>query len=212
MGIARRKTFLLTFAFIGSISTILFAAIRDASTCITRDKTSIVLHSFNSSQLQLTRFLLFCTCLGLFWFAGVLVIISNVSFGASWVLYYAFIPTLARDHPDVVNSRKNVETGVESWAEHQVVKDKVTNTLSSHSMAIGYAAGVSLLIVAAGIALGMDQTTYSMQLGMALVGVWWLLLSFFPLKYMAAQPGQPLVGNVNLFFYSWRRRKSEIAP
>ncbi|KAF9980966.1 Autophagy protein 22 [Modicella reniformis] len=168
----RRKTFLITFAFIGSISTILFSAIRTAS---------------------------------LFWFAGVLVIVSNVAFGASWVLYYAFIPTLTRDHPEVLDVKKNVEAGVETWADYQFVRDKISNSLSSHSMAVGYGAGVCLLIVAAGIAVAMGQTTYSLQLGMALTGLWWFLVSFFTLKFMPSQPGQPLSGNVNLFFYSWKR-------
>ncbi|KAG0226136.1 Autophagy protein 22 [Mortierella sp. GBA43] len=168
----RRKTFLLTFAFIGSISTILFAAIRTNS---------------------------------LYWFAGVLVMISNVAFGASWVLYYAFIPTLARDHPEVVECKKNVEAGIDTWGDYQFMRDKISNSLSSHSMAMGYGAGVCMLIVAAGIAAGMGQTTYSMQLGMALTGLWWFFVSFFTLKHLPPQPGQPLAGNVNLFFYSWRR-------
>ncbi|GJJ74853.1 MFS transporter, UMF1 family [Entomortierella parvispora] len=168
----RRKTFLLTFSFIGSIATILFAAIRSNS---------------------------------LYWLAGVLVIISNVAFGASWVLYYAFIPTLARDHADVVDVRRNVNKGLETWADYQFIKDKISNTLSSHSMAVGYGAGVTLLIIAAGIALAMGQSTYSMQIGMALTGLWWFCVSFITMKYMPAQPGTPLSGNVNLFFYSWIR-------
>ncbi|KAF9905902.1 Autophagy protein 22 [Lobosporangium transversale] len=181
----RRKSFLMTFAFIGSIATILFAVIRTAS---------------------------------LYWFAGILVIISNVAFGASWVLYYAFIPTLTRDHPEVIDVKRGLatKTGVEAEVEAEAeatktlsdyyfIQDKVSNSLSSHSMAIGYAAGVTMLIIAAGIAVAMGQTTYSMQVGMALTGLWWFAVSFFTLKYMAPQPGEPLPGNVNLFFYSWRR-------
>lgn len=141
----------------------------------------------------------------LYWFAGVLVIISNVAFGASWVLYYAFIPTLARDHPEVADSKKNVRKGMESWSDYQFIKDKVSNSLSSHSMAIGYGTGVILLIIAAGIALVLDQSTYSLQLGMALAGLWWFLISFFTMKYMPAQPGVPLATHANLFLYSWRR-------
>ncbi|KAG0368033.1 Autophagy protein 22, partial [Gamsiella multidivaricata] len=142
----------------------------------------------------------------LYWLAGVLVIISNVAFGASWVLYYAFIPTLVRDHPEVVDARKNVRSGIETtWKDYQSIKDKVSNSLSSHSMAVGYAAGVALLIIAAGIALAMGQSTYSLQIGMALAGLWWFCVSFFTMKFLAPQPGEPLHGDVNLFLYSWRR-------
>ncbi|KAF8937346.1 Autophagy protein 22 [Dissophora ornata] len=142
---------------------------------------------------------------GLFWLAGVLVIVSNVAYGASLVMYYAFIPTLSRDHPEVVEIYNNVNSGLENWTDYQAFKDKVSNTLSSHSMAAGYASGVALLIIAAGIALAMDQTTYSMQLGMALTGIWWFCVSFFTMKYLPAQPGEHLGENVNLFLYSWRR-------
>ncbi|KAG0337858.1 Autophagy protein 22 [Podila horticola] len=161
--------------------------------------------SFSLYCISVSVFLQAFIFINLFWFAGVLVIISNVAFGASWVLYYAFIPTIARDHPEVVEVRRNVANGLESWADYQFVRDRVSNTLSAHSMAVGYGAGVSLLIVAAGIAVVMGQTTYSLQLGIALTGVWWFCVSFFTLKYMPAQPGTPLSGNVNLFFYSWRR-------
>lgn len=242
----RRKTFLMTFSFIGSISTILFASITSTAyrkysivnrfgwkfdphlgkqeklkersyelvawreVCDPRTDVTLSRHIPALPPIQrisLLTFLLFSPhrSLDLFWFAGVLVIISNVAFGASWVLYYAFIPTIARDHPEVVEVRRNVANGLESWADYQFVRDRVSNTLSAHSMAVGYGAGVSLLIVAAGIAVVMGQTTYSLQLGIALTGVWWFCVSFFTLKYMPAQPGTPLSGNVNLFFYSWRR-------
>ncbi|KAH7052490.1 autophagy-related protein 22-like protein [Linnemannia elongata] len=174
----RRKSFLLTFSFIGSISTILFAAVVKDS---------------------------------LYWLAGVLVIISNVAFGASWVLYYAFIPTMARDHPAVLQVRQNVKSGTDTPADYQFALDRVANSLSSHSMAIGYGAGVTLLIVAAGIALAMNQSNYSLQLGMALTGVWWFGVTFFVWKFMPAQPGQPLAKKTNLFFYSWKRLGKTIA-
>ncbi|KAG0306723.1 Autophagy protein 22 [Dissophora globulifera] len=168
----RRKTFLMTFSFIGSIATILFAAVRTYS---------------------------------LFWLAGVLTIISNVAFGAGYVLYYAFIPTLTRDHAEVIQVRKSVQSGTETWAEYQLAKDRISNSLSSHSMALGYGAGVVLLVIAAGIALAMGQTTYSLQLGIALSGLWWFCVSFFTLKFLPPQPGAPLDGNVNLFLFSWKR-------
>lgn len=146
--------------------------------------------------------------LGFYWLAGILVIISNVAFGASWVFYYAFIPTMARDHPDVIEVRQNVGRGLETWADYQFAKDRISNTLSSHSMAIGYGAGVGLLVVAAGVALAMNQTTYSMQLGISITGVWWFCVMFYTWKNLPAQPGLPLKSNTNLFLYSWRRRKS----
>ncbi|KAG0313770.1 Autophagy protein 22 [Dissophora globulifera] len=141
----------------------------------------------------------------LFWLAGLLTIVSNVAFGASWVFYYAFIPTLAHDHVQVVEARRNVLLEVETWSDYYFIKDRVSNSLSSHSMALGYGSGVTMLIIAAGIALAMGQTTYSLQIGIALTGFWWFGVSFFTMKYLPPQPGVPLAENVNLFLYSWRR-------
>ncbi|KAF9198457.1 Autophagy protein 22 [Haplosporangium sp. Z 27] len=72
-------------------------------------------------------------------------------------------------------------------------------------MALGYTSGVVLLIIAAGIAVAMGQTTYSLQVGIALSGLWWFCVTFYTMKYLPAQPGKPLAENVNLFFYSWIR-------
>ncbi|GJJ75301.1 MFS transporter, UMF1 family [Entomortierella parvispora] len=169
----------------------------------TRRKTFMLMFSLIGSVA--TALFAAITSPRFYWLAGILVIISNVAFGASWVFYYAFIPTLARDHPDVIEVRQNVGRGLETWADYQFVKDRVSNTLSSHSMAIGYGAGVFLLVVAAGVALAMNQTTYSMQLGMAISGVWWFCVMFYTWKNLLPQPGLPLKNNTNLFLYSWRR-------
>ncbi|KAG0256623.1 Autophagy protein 22 [Actinomortierella ambigua] len=142
----------------------------------------------------------------LFWLAGVLVMISNVAFGASWVQYYAFIPAMARVHEDVIEARQQAEAGTSTWEHFEEMRDRIANTLSTHSMGVGYAAGVILLIIAAGITLALGKSTYGMQLGVALSGLWWFIVSVtFVLKYMPSLPGEPLGQNVNLLAYSWVR-------
>ncbi|KAG0229732.1 Autophagy protein 22 [Actinomortierella wolfii] len=142
----------------------------------------------------------------MFWVAGLLVIVSNVAFGASWVQYYAFIPAMARVHTDTLEAQQKAEAGTGTWENFEEVRDRVANTLSTHSMAVGYAVGVTLLIIAAGITLALGKTTYAMQLGVALTGVWWFLVSVtFVYKYMPSIPGEPLGHKVNLLAYSWVR-------
>jgi len=121
---AWRKNFMLGFALIGSIATILFLFI------------------FPHSGHHI--------------FASILTIISNLSFGASYVFFYAFIPVLTRRHP------KTEEARLKGFSPEELVKveDSVANEISAHGFAIGYGAGFLLLIICAVIAWMMDATTY----------------------------------------------------
>ena len=40
----------------------------------------------------------------LYWFGGICLIVSNTGFGASIVFYNSYLPDLAKNHPDVLNT------------------------------------------------------------------------------------------------------------
>ncbi|CAI2184931.1 1516_t:CDS:2 [Funneliformis geosporum] len=137
----------------------------------------------------------------LYWLAGLLTIISNVCFGAGFVFYLAYIPTFTRVHPRVVEAK---DSGI-SIQDLSRIEEEVANRLSSHSMAIGYASGVMLLIIAVVISYLMNGTTYSLQMGTALAGAWWLILLTFPLICLQKRKGPPLPNGENFLFYSFKR-------
>jgi UMF1 family MFS transporter len=102
----------------------------------------------------------------LYWFGGLLAIISNVSFGASYVFFHAFIPLLTRNHPDVLKVQK--ENPNDSRAIQEIT-EKTGNKISTHGISIGFLGGVVLLMICAGIAYAMDGTDFSLQIGICLI-------------------------------------------
>ncbi|GBB98950.1 hypothetical protein RclHR1_03370017 [Rhizophagus clarus] len=137
----------------------------------------------------------------LYWLAGLLTIISNVCFGAAYVFYLAYIPTFTRAHPDVIEANRSGKT----IQEISKIEDIVSNKFSSHSIAIGYASGVLILIIAAVISYFMNQSTYGLQVGTALAGVWWLILLTFPTLWLQKRKNPPLPKGENFLFYSFKR-------
>ncbi|CAG8505670.1 37096_t:CDS:2 [Racocetra persica] len=116
----------------------------------------------------------------LYWFAGLLTIISNVSFGAAFVFYLAYIPTFTRAHPRVIDAKR---AGI-SPDELNKIEEKIANTISSNSVIVGCSAGVLILILCAGVVLLMKDDAYSYQVSTAICGAWWLLNLTFPLLWL----------------------------
>ncbi|RIA94879.1 autophagy-related protein 22-like protein [Glomus cerebriforme] len=137
----------------------------------------------------------------LYWLAGLLTIISNVCFGAGYVFYLAYIPTFTRAHPYVIEA-KRLGKPIQELSK---IEDVVTNRFSSHSIAIGYAAGIIVLALAGVISYFMNQSTYGLQMGTALAGIWWLIFLTFPLLWLQKRKNPPLPKGENFLFYSFKR-------
>ncbi|PKK60127.1 MFS general substrate transporter [Rhizophagus irregularis] len=137
----------------------------------------------------------------LYWLAGLLTILSNVCFGAGYVFYLAYIPTFTRVHPLVIEAKESGKT----VQEISKIEDTVSNKFSSHSIAIGYASGVVVLVIAAVISYFMKQSTYGLQVGTAIAGIWWLILLIFPTFWLQKRKNPPLPKGENFLFYSFKR-------
>lgn len=97
---------------------------------------------------------------------GALLIVANVSYGSSVVVYNAFLPQIAEP------------------AE----RDKV----SSRGWASGYVAGSTMLVVNLALflshgALGISQGT-AVRLCLASAGVWWAIFTVIPLRRLRERP------------------------
>ncbi|CAG8475853.1 8200_t:CDS:2 [Dentiscutata erythropus] len=137
----------------------------------------------------------------LYWLAGLLTIISNVSFGAAFVFYLAYIPTFSRVHPRVIDAKKAGATPDEIYK----IEDEVANEISSNSLIIGYSSGVVILILCGGVVVSMGNDPYSYQICTAICGVWWLLNLTFPLLWLQDRKNPPLPPGEKYIFYSWKR-------
>lgn len=185
-----RKKSLLFFAVLGSISTMLF----------------LILPSDSS-----------------IWFASVLLAVqANVSFGASVVAMNSYLPSLAKESPEVTeahriliaNSREQhggsphhfafeferespeaplipryepISTSTSDFAassipppskaEYDDTLSRVTSRISSLGVAMGYAAGIFLLVVVLVPVEKLHGSTFALRLAIGLSGIWWAIFS-----------------------------------
>lgn len=175
---AHRKPLLFAFALIGSISAALFLP--------------IPLSSLPSP---------------LWWLlAAILTINANIGFGASLVALNSYLPGLAKDSPEVVQILQETEVIApaengeqdndedssaplissqttlaalppQARAEYERRLSAATSRISSQGIALGYVAGITLLILTLIPVTLMKGSTFSLRLSIGLSGIWWLLFS-----------------------------------
>ncbi|KAK0234560.1 autophagy-related protein 22-like protein [Armillaria nabsnona] len=171
---AHRKRLLLAFALQGAFAAILF----------------LILPS--SSPL---------------WFlSALLAICANVGFGVSVVAMNAYLPSLAKDSREVAELRSQLEasqdagdsdladTGHTEGVEEPLISrtqvesselrahydnelSRATSRISSLGIALGYGAGICLLLVALIPVTKLKGSTFSLRLAIGLSGIWWAVFS-----------------------------------
>ncbi|KAJ3239000.1 Autophagy protein 22 [Chytriomyces hyalinus] len=151
------------------------------------------------------------------WFlaAAILVILAQLTFGASFTFYNSYIPVLSAVHWDVLAAPD------ESRAK---VYEATMNTISSISSAYGYVGAVCCFAVAGGsifalqllpVSSGFGDNgffdgslgvqTFSMQCGIFIAATWALIGLYFPAKYIRNRPYEPLPKGTNYIAYSWKK-------
>jgi len=148
------------------------------------------------------------------WFlAAVLAMLANVGFGASVVAMNAYLPTLAKESPEVVRIFHELQQaqvsnlGLVDGTHHDLdgsLPDNVqesllprletnettllktkyaselstaTSRISSLGIALGYVAGILLLLVALIPVTKLHGSTFSLRLAIGLSGIWWAVFS-----------------------------------
>lgn len=140
--------------------------------------------------------------------AALWTILSNVSFGASFVLLNAFLPVLVRNHPTVQAQLKTstLEEDEIEPTENSVLLSSapapppsVTATalalstkISSIGVAIGYLAGALLQVLAIFIIRRASSPILGLETILFVVGAWWAGFSVFVAMWMRPRPGPPL--------------------
>ncbi|KAG8931549.1 Autophagy protein 22 [Tulasnella sp. 418] len=161
-----RKLLLLSFAALGSLSATLFIAL---------PSTSVIW--------------ILCALLAIF---------ANVSFGASVVALNAYLPGLARADPEVIQARAEAErirmecdsepessssstssqnAYSKAMETYNAIVSRTTSRISSQGIAIGYAAGIALLVIALIPVIMMKGSTFSLRLAISLSGIWWAVFT-----------------------------------
>ena len=123
-------------------------------------------------------------------------------YGASIVLYNAWLPLLARAHWDTIGAEAE---GVEAHGAKLV---EVEDHISSMGLAWGYLGGVLLLLIALPfIVMGsawFPNEYDAIRVALVLCGVWWLAFSCYTFAHLKKRPGPPLPDEAwSYLTFSW---------
>jgi UMF1 family MFS transporter len=171
---SRRKPLLLLFAFLGSFAAVLFLPLSSTSP--------------------------------LWILAAPLAMLANIGFGASVVAMNAYLPELARGAPEMEKLREELtaqpashhtvapsqddrdsapllstadipEPVDDQGKVYDTALSSTTSRISSLGIALGYLAGIIMLILAIIPVQRMGGSTFSLRLAIGLSGVWWAAFS-----------------------------------
>ena len=122
--------------------------------------------------------------------SGFLVVVGNVCFGLSNVMYNAFLSFLALAHPQM---KKETEGGKPDAEKLLATYIRVEERISNIGFAYGYFGGAACLILSVGIFLTFQDTyNLSLMLAVILTAIWWFVFTLPTVWHLEARPGPPL--------------------
>ncbi|TLD24750.1 hypothetical protein PspLS_05490 [Pyricularia sp. CBS 133598] len=152
---------------------------------------------------------------------AILAIISNTSFGASFVLLNSFLPLLVRHHPRVEYAEPATSDDLDFESEDQMrnsashlladehedhyalsrvhTKEELTSIelqlsteISAKGIGIGYCAGLFVQCIAIAIVFKLRNSTWSQRVVLLFVGAWWAIFTIPAAMWLRPRPGPPL--------------------
>jgi UMF1 family MFS transporter len=142
-----------------------------------------------------------------FWVMSIIQAICNMLYGTALVFYNSFLPILVDHHPKLVNYLSKPDTHPES-EEAIKLSEEVSNFISTRGLGLGYAGGVTFLLIVLAVLNFVNGEPTMMRIFIALSGVWWFVFSLFSMKYLKARPGPELPKGENYILFSWKKSKS----
>ncbi|KAI0235305.1 Autophagy protein 22 [Massospora cicadina] len=123
--------------------------------------------------------------------------LANSSVGIASAFYYAYLPVLVRNHPEVRQVTERTEGLPETEAEPKValVRDRVSNSISGTSLAVGLVSGSVVLFFAALVGSSLSKGPYVQQVGAGMAGLWWLVAGLVGWWVLPKFEGPPLPEN-----------------
>lgn len=164
---------------------------------------------------------------------GLLAIVANTCFGASFVLLNSFLPVLVRHHPVILEKAQAVTISYANEQPHgdnngrvspdgltpllgSGVEDRETlspsmtslelglsTQISSFGIGIGYIGAVTLQIISIVVVMTVHNTTFSLRLVLFLIGLWWFVFTLPAIIWLRARPGPPLLARDGKPLHSW---------
>ncbi|RIA91237.1 autophagy-related protein 22-like protein [Glomus cerebriforme] len=210
---AMRKTLLLNFAFVGSISAMLFLLIPPGSFIIAGILTIIGNVCFGVAFVCFNGYLP--------------VIVRNhrdVRRISNEIKNYIINKnntddqhdSQVEDYESILEERKLLNSQdpilIDLIENLLKTKDRISTHISARGFASGYFGGIILLTICLSISFLLHTSTYSLQIGVFLSGIWWSLFSLFVAKWLQPRPGPPLFFDeerkirwIDYVTFSWKR-------
>ncbi|KIM87870.1 hypothetical protein PILCRDRAFT_814578 [Piloderma croceum F 1598] len=188
-----RKRLLLAFAFLGAAAAALFLALPSTS--------------------------------AVWLLSAILAVFANVGFGASVVAMNAYLPSLARISPEVILLLEELENAPDSVIidnedsanitseepllpsplpnettqgvrkQYDIALSNAISRISSLGIALGYSAGIILLILALIPVTNLHGSTFSLRLAVGLSGIWWAVFSIPAALWLPSSSSVPANAN-----------------
>ncbi|KAI8807688.1 autophagy-related protein 22-like protein [Cladochytrium replicatum] len=136
-----------------------------------------------------------------YWLAAVLLVLMNIGYGTSLVLYLAYLPLLAEADPRVLSMSPQDKVDFTKY-QHKV--DEVTSILSSTAFGIAYLSATLLAAVSGGMIVLLGPPL-GYKVSIVICGVWWGLFSVPLILNVKERPGPPLPKGEFFATYSWKQ-------
>ncbi|GMI00649.1 hypothetical protein TrST_g8802 [Triparma strigata] len=139
--------------------------------------------------------------------AGLVFIISNVLFGASIVMYNAYLPFITKSHPTFVDKMTEFKAQKAGGAmkigaalkELLECYSDLMDAISANGCLYGYISGAVMVIITM-VIISMEPTWFGIRLSIFLTGLWWFVFSLPMIPNLEKRPGPPLP-NASCTFY-----------
>jgi UMF1 family MFS transporter len=145
----------------------------------------------------------------LYWLGGVLLIVANVCLGISVVFYNSYLPLMVDDSPEVQAARAASADGSGREEEVTTAQAAMSSEFSSRGLMWGYIGGAACLILSfvlvTALSLAGMSAWWTLGIGCALSGVWWLAFSLYAFTRLPERAGPPLPRGVNVLAMGWVR-------
>lgn len=168
-----------------------------------------------------------------FLLAGLLAIVANTCFGASFVLLNSFLPVLVRHHPIILEKsqeaallhgdhvcsadnhahiscgdsapllRPGPEDGETVSASMTSLELSLSTRISSFGIGIGYIGAIILQITSIIVVMAIHDTSFALRLVLFLIGLWWFVFTVPATLWLRARPGPPLLARDGKPLHSW---------
>eukprot|EP00835_Amoeboradix_gromovi_P004836 NODE_406_length_9252_cov_0.363269.p3 type:complete len:386 gc:universal NODE_406_length_9252_cov_0.363269:8817-7660(-) len=153
--------------------------------------------SYKKSMLVSTTWIggISCILIGLssnLHFIAFFIVLSNVAYGVSLVIYNAYLPFIVREHIQDIQSSHHPSNSEEIAAPLTTLdEDLISSKFSSYGFAWGYVGGVLCLMIAAFANMYVPDLL-GKQIALIIAGAWWILFGNISFVYLKSYPGELL--------------------